>query len=116
MVEKDLVQILVSMVIPELVFFQVQRKVVRVYSMAFGEHLLRKAPEPLDAVDVGAAVGEHLSMIDRKVFAEAVQVVIAHEVIRVEDGPFDGVIPDLAHQSFFGTVGNRNGIDSAFPL
>ena len=116
MVEKDLGQILVAMVIPELVFFQVQRKVLGVYPMAFGEQLLRKAPEALDAVDVGAAVGEHLSMIDRKVFAEAVQVVVAHKVVRVEDRPFDGVIPNLAHQSFFGTVGNRDGIDPAFPL
>jgi hypothetical protein len=55
-------------------------------------------------------------MIDRKVLAEAVQVVVAHEVVRVEDRSFDGVIPDLAHQSFFGAVGDRNGMDPAFPL
>lgn len=116
MVEKDLVQILVSMVIPELVFFQVQREVVRVHPMAFGEHLLCKTPEAFNAVDMGAAIGKHLPMIDRKVFAEAVQVIVAHEVICVEDRPFDGMVTDLAHQSFFGTVGNRDGIDPAFSL
>ena len=104
------------MIISELVFFQVQREVFGVYPMAFGEHLLGEAPEALDAVDVGATVGEHLPMVDRKVFSKAVQVVVAHKVICVEDRSLDGMLPDLAHQGLLRTVGDGEGANPPFSL
>ena len=76
---------LVTMIVPELVLGQVHREVLPVHAVAGPVQPLGVAPEPLDAVDVRRPVGERLAVVDRHVLAEAAQVVVAGELVGVED-------------------------------
>ena len=78
--------------------------------------VLGEAPEALDAVDVVLATLEGDLVIHGKVFAVALEVVVAAELVGVMDRALDRVVPDLGHQRLLGAVGHDHAVDLAAPL
>lgn len=73
------------MIVSELILGEVELGVLPVHAAAGTVQALGIAPEPLQAVDVRRAVGLCLGAVDGDVFAELLQVVVAGELVDVED-------------------------------
>src|ERR1700678_969227 len=80
-----------------------------------GETALGEAPERLDAVDVGAPLGESLLFVDADMLVEADidQAVIARPAIGANDAGWIDAAPDNRSQRGLGAVLNDFRIDLA---
>jgi hypothetical protein len=58
----------VTVVVPELQFFEIEGKFLRISAVVFQQPFLGKRPESLNPIDVDLTVGESLSMIDSPMF------------------------------------------------
>ena len=77
---------------------------------------MAKLQKPSGAVDVARAAGEDFLVVDREVFAVALEVVVAPELVGAIDRALDRVGPDLGHEGFLGAVGHDHAVDLAAPL
>lgn len=105
-----------AVIIAELILREIKGEVLPVHAMADAVQPLSIAPEALDAIDGGRTFHEYLLMIDRFMFTELLQVVVAGELIRVKDTSLDRSGRDSGHQRLFLAVGSCDGINSACSL
>ena len=86
---------MVSMIIPELHFFDIQREFIFGDAMEFDEPFLGIAPESFESVDIDLASGKSLTMIHPEMPISAKhETVIAFELVRIDNSPS----PDSLHR------------------
>ena len=87
-------------------------------AVELGEPAFGEAPEGFDAVDVGAAFGEGLFLVDSHmlVVADIDQAVVSRPSIGADDALRIDPAPDDGPQGVLGAVGHDFGIDFPLPL
>jgi transposase len=92
---QDACEAIGAVVVAELELFEVEGEVGDGHAVEFGQALFGEGPEPLDAVEVDAAVGEAGCLVDAFV-AEAIghEPVVAFELVGVDEASAF----DLGHQ------------------
>ena len=83
--------------------FKIHRKMIFGNASVVVQNMLRKTPEPLNAVNVipGSSVYQRLFMRDGMVLAESLEGVVASEGVGVVDRTLSGFLSDNGHKFFF---------------
>ena len=117
-VNKQLEQIVPTMVKPVLHFFKIHGKVVFGNPPVIVQDMLGKTPKALNAVDVvlGFFVHHVLGMIDCVMLAQTLERVVAPKGVRVVDSTLPGFLPDDGHQLFLGDMLHNLRIHLAIAL
>jgi hypothetical protein len=104
-------------IVPELEFFEVKREPLRRDAVVLVKPLFGEAPEALEAVDVNAAPGEALGVIDLEVaIATEHETVVGTESIGVNDAASAYGFDREVEQGFSANIGDRLDPDTAGPL
>jgi hypothetical protein len=105
------------MIKPVLHLFKIHRKVIFGNPSVIVQHMLRKTPKPLNAVNmILASIGKRFAVVQLVVFAEAVQGVVTAKSVCVVHRAFSGMLSDMSHQFFCGYLFNYLGIYSSVTL
>ena len=80
-------------------FLKIHRKVIFGNPTVVIQDMLGITPKSFNAVNmVLTTIGQGFGMIQAMVFAPALQRVVAPKGVRVIDGSFSGMLPDMSHQ------------------
>src|SRR3989344_3483366 len=91
--------------------FKIHRKVIFGNSPVIVQHMLRKTPKTLNAVDmILASVGKCFAVVQVVVLAEAMERIVTPKRIRVIHRALSGMFSDMRHQFLCGYLFNHFGI------
>ena len=99
-------------------FFKIHRKMISGNPAVVVENMLGIAPKTLNAVNVicGTPTNEGFVVIDRVMFAQSFQRVVASEGVRVVHRSFSRFLSDNRHEFFLGNMLNHSRIHLAIAL
>jgi len=101
----------VPVVETELHFLEVEVVVFFVDSVVFVKPLLGETPESFDSVDVCAAFGPGMFLVDATVFSVLFQALVAFEAVGVVHRPLLSLRLDFGHQSRGANIRDYGSVD-----
>src|SRR3989344_710593 len=97
--------------------FKIHRKVIFGNAAVIVQHMLRKTPKSLNAVDmILASVGKRLAVVQSVMLPESVQRVVTAKGVRVIHRALSGMLSDMAHQFLGGYLLHYFGVHPAVTL